>query len=610
MKYSLNRKLQVMAKEAAYSTPARHISRYIASHHIADKQISQLIEKYPKLEKIYALASEQLPSSSYYAKITIPNWKKYKDIDFKIFQRDTVVYGNRIESPANGFQLEYRNIIVTSRNKKNFRIEPDIPFSIGFSHGAYITEQQKKYDEQYEVEQHGNVFYSLRGNLINPKKIIFTFPGFGPSTTRIPYSVSYLKKITEADLDETMMVCFQDRYKVSGTYMLSDNAGRDLYPQVKKVIDKLIKKHRIADENMLFFGASKGGSIALYYAQEFPKAHLLVAVPQMNLPYYMNKPFFRNNLYLLKQVHQEVQPEDLLRRYISENRKIDYFYTNTDELSNHSLIEFESGKPRFSKYRVDGTHGQVANKILPSMLNIMRSFIGPSHEKSIDVHESRSFVGESDQIFAQVRIDHRQINSTEPINWFLEGKRGEGNFRILLSDHNDIPFLKYLSEDQPLHTAYDNISEITGIVGYSQDGTIYRQKLPMSLGGTPSSLEPSLLSAQEITLDTDEDAIKQYSIIDGPCLSTFHYRTNLLPTDCERLVIRVQPVEDKKAERINSGEMQIISWGENFFELFILRVGVQYPSIKKIVLELPKSFGKLDSDIIDSIPQMVFIKYS
>ncbi|WP_347039998.1 hypothetical protein AAHB37_07875 [Glutamicibacter halophytocola] len=122
--------------------------------------------------------------------------------------------------------------------------------------------------------------------------------------------MSYMKALTEHDLRETLMICFQDRYLAAGSYMMVDNSGRPLYGRVKRIIDSFISKYRIQEQNLMFFGASKGGSIAINYAEEYAGSHLLLAVPQMNLPYYFNKPFFKDNLFKNSAIANLSQPQD------------------------------------------------------------------------------------------------------------------------------------------------------------------------------------------------------------------------------------------------------------------------------------------------------------
>lgn len=516
---NLNRHIRSTAKKAVFSDFSRDVARKVVSLSRQNNVLEQGLEKANLTERVNRFASERLPEGKYFAKLTIKDWEKYRDEKFRLFQGNKVIYGNQIEPPARGFPLEYRNIIVTSRKLENFRLSIDAPFTLAISQGAFSTEQQNKYDAQYGVQQHGDVFYSLRGNTRNPKKILVTFPGFGPSTTRIPYAVSYLKALTDEDLKHTLMICFQDRYMVSGTYMMVDSAGRPLYSRVKAVIDALLEKHGLSDRDMMLFGASKGGSIAIHYMQEYPEARLVVAVPQMNLPYYMNKPFFKHNLYLVPAIHDLEQPEELLRSYFEEGRSIDYFYTNSDELSNHSLIEFARGIPGLTKYRVHGKHGEVARTALPSILNLMREFIGLGKPATIKADSLQTYHDES-FVFAQARIEPG-LDQQSPTNWYLEADMDGTVFRALMTSHS-YDFVKYTDRPQRLLPAYDPIESMDRIVGLQENGVTYRGSFKDAL--ERSDEQPNNLISEYAPISGDTDGIDtQYTVVNGASFGRFRY---------------------------------------------------------------------------------------
>ncbi|MDR6989384.1 hypothetical protein J2Y66_003899 [Paenarthrobacter nitroguajacolicus] len=417
----LKRRITKAGRAAAYSPAGSELARAVLASD-ADSPVRRIIKAKGWDGKIRRLASDNLPQGIYFAKLTLRNWELCKGQQFRLFQDGKVVYGNMVEPPARGYPLEYRNIMVSSDDASRFTVDIDVPFEVKIGRGAFTTPQQLKYDEQYGVEQHGDVFYSLRGDTASPKKMLVTFPGFGPSTTRISYAVSYLKDLTETDLQDTLMVCFQDRYLVAGSYMMVDNAGRPLESRVGGAIEGLRRRFHIDPSNMLFFGASKGGSIAIQYAKDYPRAGLLLAVPQMNLPYYFNKPFFKDNLLQNRSLRDIEQPEDRLRGYFAEGRKIDYFYTNSDELSNHSLIELAADVPNLSKYRINGEHSEVARTALPAMLGVIRRFLNGPVDEVFGCEEMRTFRhGETLQV--QVRIDPTGSGITGA-NWFLGGVQG------------------------------------------------------------------------------------------------------------------------------------------------------------------------------------------
>jgi hypothetical protein len=527
------------ARDLAYSAPVRAAVRSVMSTQ-AGAPVRRVVDSKGLDGAARRLMSEKLPAGAYYAKLTIHDWERHRGRSFRLSQGPTVVYGNEIEPPARGSALEYRNIIVTSKDTGRFSLDIDAAFTLKIGHGAFTTPQQIEYDEKYGVEQHGDVFYSVRGNTTNPSKLLVTFPGFGPSTSRISYAVSYLKDLDEHDLSDTLMVCFQDRYLVSGSYMLVDNGGRPLYDRVHRVIDEFVRRHEIAQHDVLFFGASKGGSIAITYAKEFPQAHLLLAVPQMNLPYYFNKPFFKDSLFRMTQLRELEQPQELVRRYFAEGRKIDYFYTNDDELSNHSLIELAHDVENLTKYRVGGVHGAVAKNALPAMLGVMRRFLAPRSEHALGCVGLRTFV-EGDSVRLQLRLDDSSKDLPTEANSFVEGRLGRTRFLQILSDH-DYPFVKYMDTSQRLFPAYDRLVDIDRVTVLDASGDRYSAPLPEKIAA--DGAEPADLELTTAPLQLETDGVQEYAVVDDTRLGRFRYRSARVAPGGDTLEVHVASTLD------------------------------------------------------------------
>ncbi|QOT16040.1 hypothetical protein [Paenarthrobacter sp. YJN-5] len=537
----IKRRVTGLGKNLAYSSLGTEAARRVLSSP-SNSAARQFVKKKGLEGSLRRVASGTLPPGTYFAKLTIARWREHNGSNFRLLQGSKVVYGNRIEPPARGFPLEYRNIVVTSDDPTKFTIDIDVPYELKIGRGAFTTTQQLKYDKQYGVEQHGDVFYSIRGNTKNPKRMLITFPGFGPSTTRISYAVSYLKALTDQDLKDTVMVCFQDRYLSAGSYMMVDAAGRPLYGRVCAAINQLLSRYKIGAADVLMFGASKGASIAIHYAQEYPDARLLLAVPQMNLPYYFNKPFFRDNLFRNKALRAIEQPESALRRYFAEGRTIDYFYTNSDELSNHSLIEFVRDVPNLTKYRVNGAHSDVAKTALPAMLGIIRAFLqGGSQNQNITCEQARVFE-EGNAIQLQVRVDPESAEMSGA-NWFLEGQLGRTRFLQLMSNHA-YGFVKYTSEAQRLSRAYDPVGQLAHVVAIGPRGTIASGELPqVALAHEGDRIEGVIEAAQ---LSLASGATAEHAVLDGTRLGRFRYK--VLASNPDGHTLEVHFVSDIEAE--------------------------------------------------------------
>lgn len=534
------RRLIGTAKQLAYSPTLRNTARKAITSQAATP-VRKVLEDKGFEGHLRRFTSESLPEGQYFAKLTIDDWQAFNGQSFRLYQESRVIYGNEIEPPAKGFPLEYRNIVVTSPEATDFTLDIDSPYTLQIGKGAFTTPQQVSYDKQYGVEQHGDVFYSVRGNTAAPKRLFITFPGFGPSTSRISYAVSYLKGITELDLSDSLMICFQDRYLTAGSYMLIDNAGRPLVDRVNEVIRGFVDKYAIAESQMLFFGASKGGSIAVQYAEPYPEARLLIAVPQMHLKYYLDKPFFKDNIYNETGMHSVPQPESLLRRYFDQGRNIDYFYTNSDEQSNFSLIEAVADVPGLTKYRVDGKHGEVAKKALPTMLGMMRQFLtGAATEQELTVEDVRAF-DYPDSTGVQVRIDDESSPSSAS-NWYLQSTLGRTKFLQLISDH-ELPFVKYTNLNQHIISALDFVTSEWMLVAREDNGTTWEGQLPEK-----SLIQTNLSPHQPRSVDKlrlDNTTPMEHFIVSDAHVTNFVYSSRRGPGNTDTIDIHV--VDDIRA---------------------------------------------------------------
>src|SRR5699024_9835680 len=226
-----------------------------------------------------------------------------------------------------------------------------------------------------------------------------------------------------------------DRYGVDGTYLLFDNAGRPLHDRVTAAITELLEEHGLSDRDVLLFGASKGASIAAMIAQDLPGARQVLVVPQMNLPYYFSKPVLRDGLYRNPRVWDIEQPSALLRRYLAEGRRIDWFYSDADQGSNYSLVEYARDVPGLTKHRIDSPHAKVAKTSLPTVLTLLRAFAAGADEDEAP-HPLTCRALEAAVHEDGVQFTARLEGTTElkdAVNVYLEGTLGVTRFRQLLT---------------------------------------------------------------------------------------------------------------------------------------------------------------------------------
>lgn len=471
-------------------------------------------------EKAKEIIVEKKHKNIFYLKLIILKHENYIGKRIKLLEKGKLIWGNELERPQVGFPLEYRNIIVSSNNPNDFTLDIDIPNKIEISANSFTTEQQSVYDKRFNIIQDNDFFYSIRGNKVNPNKIIFTFPGFGPSTSRISYSVTAFQNIDSIVTENALIIAFQDRYQTAGTYMIEDNFGEKLYPKFVQFVKKLKDKYKLEDKDLLFFGASKGGSIALMYMKDFKESTLLISAPQVNLLYYwQSKAFFRNNLFHYFKNKIDGNLILLLQQYLNENRKIHYFYTHDDELSNYSFIEIINGYSELHKYQVDGKHGEITKKAQATMENIIINFVLENENKEIKKASISKSIKKDKKIYFQVIMDKdlNLINNIENNRYIVLNEHGTKHY-IYMSNHSrgDIA---YSNEMQYLDLEVSSISknEILAIY-YDKSGRRFEHKVE----------KHDLEIVSECKLDNNTINIQhsiplQYKVIEKDVTNEFNY---------------------------------------------------------------------------------------
>ncbi|MGG7058098.1 hypothetical protein ACQPUZ_07340 [Clostridium tertium] len=491
---------------------------------ILNKKLNNRIKEEEKsllnIEKSRDIIQKKAEKEIFYLKLTILDHEKYIGKRIKLFEKGKLVWGIELEGPQVGFPLEYRNIIVSSNNPKDFTLDIDIPNKIEISINSFTTMQQSNYDKRFDIIQDNEFFYSMRGNKKNPKKIIFTFPGFGPSTSRISYIISAFQSIDNVVTENSLIIAFQDRYQTAGTYMIEDNFGVELYPKFVEFVTKLKNKYKLEDKDLLFFGASKGGSIALMYMKEFKDATLLISAPQLELLYYwQSKSFFRNNLFHYFKNKIDGNLILLLKEYLNENRKIHYFYTHDDELSNYSFIETINGFSGLSKYQIDGKHGEITKKVQATLENIIINFVSYNENEEIKKAEISKFIKRDEKLYFQIIMDKglNLINNIENNKYIVFKEYGTKHY-IYLTNHNRRN-VAYSNEMQYLDLKMTSISTNEVLATYfDKDGNRFEYNV--------EKYNFRLLSKYKLennVLKLEDPVALQYKVIEKDVINEFNY---------------------------------------------------------------------------------------
>ncbi|MDD7465766.1 MAG: hypothetical protein PUK59_06000 [Actinomycetaceae bacterium] len=540
------------AKNLAYTEGVRSLIRRGARIQ-APQTLVKMIHRTSIGATLRSLTSPTPPSGHWYARLRIPQWHTLVDESFHLRYEGKTIYGNVVEPPEKKYPLEYRNIPVESTDLSKFdvvvttgeRSGENLDFTLDFSSGTFSTREQILYDERFGVHQYGNIFFALRGNTTAPTKIIFTFPGLGMSSGRIVYPVSAMKDIRDKHLESALMVVFQDRYLVPGSYMLLDTWGRSIYSDISRIIRGFINKFNLTEADTMFFGASKGASSAIYYSREFPDAHLLISTPQLHLPTYFTKPALRSNLYLQRGFYEFEEAGRLLLRYIDEGRKIDLLYTNNDELSNQSFIEFEQDGANLTKYRLPGVHTAVAKQGLATLVGIMRQFLGNS-EDTIEARADASVVSVEvlDSQLVKITLDMDEQFPSSGLNWYLEKAIGKTRQRYMVTMDAERRSL-YTSAEAWFNLALDRLDAQWSIYAISKEGQCFSGRITGWDKVRDATAGTQLQVIKPQILHINSARVRSYTIVNRYKVLHFNYRS--LPGELSAGTTRFIFVDDISA---------------------------------------------------------------
>ncbi|MBV8045048.1 hypothetical protein [Pluralibacter sp.] len=212
---------------------------------------------------------------------------RYANIQFKDSKEfiRTVLIINGFEIPVSGRNGKWFTNLPVSDTDQVYLSGNDDKVNLVFSDEKMFHPDQIAFDKKYNIQCFssigGNVYYSLSGELVNPRKCLVTFPGVS-NFDNVNYRLSAMTSL-QSRLQGILILAFQDRESVYGNYMHETSSGAPVRNIVAKFIGELCLKYNLKPRDIIFYGNSKGGSIAIDYISEFPDSRFFIDIPQMEL---------------------------------------------------------------------------------------------------------------------------------------------------------------------------------------------------------------------------------------------------------------------------------------------------------------------------------------
>lgn len=300
-------------------------------------------------------------------KITINNMimyteKKYLNISYLKFKekKPTLVIDNiRIHSYdlkeyMNEYNLKeywFNNIILY--DGINIKIYDMELFKIIFEDKRIYSDTQTEYNKKFEVINEDGISYSFKKGINN--KLVITFLGFsGYVKTQLYHPVNLLKRFEE--YKEFNILSFQDDNFLCGSaYVYNDNFENIINKYLYK-IKETIKLLNVKEEDLIFYGTSKGGYAALLYASFFPKSKFISLGPVLDF-YKWNETYYAGKI-----INHYVNKFNLNYETINliNDEQIGYIAYASDDDSEQQYI---TSQRNVIVENFEGTHNNVINKL-------------------------------------------------------------------------------------------------------------------------------------------------------------------------------------------------------------------------------------------------------
>ncbi len=210
------------------------------------------------------------------------------------------------------------------------------------------------------------------------KKLIVTFSGFAQSGKLENMFPVTFAKANEDEFYNATILSIIDEYDLKGSYMQYDDNYQRTLPAVIKFINKKMEELDIKPEDVIFFGGSKGASIASLFLEYYPTSRFILIVPQMNLRAYNNsKP--NHMMPIINAVDNYnidfiTDIESKIAQAIDNNTQLDLYLSIKDDSNTERTLERLITKNNARVQTYDLPHGHVIRENIASIYEDMNEW--------------------------------------------------------------------------------------------------------------------------------------------------------------------------------------------------------------------------------------------
>lgn len=237
-------------------------------------------------------------------------------------------------------------------------------FDVKYSNEIIFTEEQEAYNTRHNVKCdviNDIPIYFTENNVESPEKILFTFAGVH-AANNVPYVMSAMTSFKQK-MKAVKVIALMDVNEYLGKYLHKFN-GEPMRPSVDKLIGYYIKKYNLSEEQVYFYGNSKGASTAIQFIDVYPNSKFILDIPQLSI-----KSFIKPRPLLQQIIFGEVNFEyvDYLKKLNNNN----IYYTFAEFDSDNTCDEFDYDGIN-TCLAIGTDHGSIG-KIVPKSVELVIS---------------------------------------------------------------------------------------------------------------------------------------------------------------------------------------------------------------------------------------------
>ncbi|MGL4589249.1 MAG: hypothetical protein ACRCUP_03350 [Mycoplasmatales bacterium] len=232
-----------------------------------------------------------------------------------------------------------------------------------------ITARQKLLFWRKKIVKKKQILYAQNGDL-KPQKLIVVCPYKQIAHSATPLTIIEYKKLRQ--FKNTQIISLIDKYDTYGLYDDSDNF---IFEEYVKFIEEKRNKYQLTNQDIIFVGFSKGGSMCLNFYKFFKDSYFVVGTPQLNqITFAMNHSYALN--YISKQKFAETIDYLVHEQMIADFIKLPNtfcFFAKDDKLSNARFVPPQ-------ELTVAAPHEHAAREMDQQIIEFISKIIGDDNE--------------------------------------------------------------------------------------------------------------------------------------------------------------------------------------------------------------------------------------